>query len=831
MTVSSVVVTAGPTSTNGVTTVFGFTFRVDAYNDVTQKSQVVVTRVLTSTGAETVLTVDSDYTISFNSDQDASPGGSVTISPAPASGYKLYLRAAPSLLQSTELQDQGAYNASAVEAEMDNLAKGILDLNDRLNGAPYLSVQKGPSFSGKITGPITPGYAPIIAGDGLSWALGSAAAGGTVSTAMQPVTAASSLASARALLNVSPAGVVMMVRSGPGWAAYDPSGAVIDISASTTQGLQEAITYGFANGYPVLVRGSGTITCSTAVAVPAGYLDYLEIDPTITINFSALGSANLITINSLENGTVKIKGLVVQHSGDTGACIAIKPTSAAPSTGNTVVAASILEFGDCAPASGGIGLLFDITTASILGNRIFISDVNGGVSGIKVTSPGTAFLVFEENEITWTYVHGQSGFGVQQGTGATNQSGLRRNRWMCGRLSPVGATAAIATYGSNDTFISPFATNEEGSYTYGLQFKAGANDNVALAPKIVGATTAPINDLGIGNEIVGQPRITSVGDVDYTILLSDRLVLITTQLTAPRTHTLPAAANFREGTPLIIASTVNCVAGVIVSRAGSDTLNGGSTLTFAPSRAGLQFISDGVSAWTIATIEKNQISLNTLTNDRSAQMTSYTVKGNLTNATANMSDMNVRDLLGYAPGIPGVYPGRWNTGLIFNAAATGTLTLTANKLYAAPFFAGSKQTWTKIGVNITSGAAAKHIRLGIFTCATSGATQGAPDVLVLDCGVIATDATGTISATISQALEVGWYYLVMVCDDSTVVVTAQAIGTNNANHYSAMIGVAAFGTPDVQMTKSFTYGVLSGATPFGTPTFAAANVPIIAMQV
>lgn len=198
MTVSSVVVTAGPTSTNGVTTVFGFTFRVDAYNDVTQKSQVVVTRVLTSTGAETVLTVDSDYTISFNADQDASPGGSVTISPAPASGYKLYLRAAPSLLQSIELQDQGAYNASTVEAEMDNLAKGILDLNDRLAGAPYLGVQKGSSFSGKIAGPLTAGYVPIVNGTLDGWLLG-APVSAAVSAAMLPVVLASTIAAATAL--------------------------------------------------------------------------------------------------------------------------------------------------------------------------------------------------------------------------------------------------------------------------------------------------------------------------------------------------------------------------------------------------------------------------------------------------------------------------------------------------------------------------------------------------------------------------------------------------------------------------------------------------------
>ena len=69
----------------------------------------------------------------------------------------------------------------------------------------------------------------------------------------------------------------------------------------------------------------------------------------------------------------------------------------------------------------------------------------------------------------------------------------------------------------------------------------------------------------------------------------------------------------------------------------------------------------------------------------------------------------------------------------------------------------------------------------------------------------------------------------IVCN-GTVTVNAASVGNNQEFVYAEAIGVAALGVSDQQISKSFTFGALSGASPFGTPSFNAANIPIIALK-
>lgn len=201
MTVSSTTTTFGPLSTNGSTTSFPFSFRLDPYGDEAAKEQIEIIQVLTSTGAETVLTLDSDYTVSLNGDQDASPGGAVVISPALASGYKIYGRRVPALKQETDLESQGAYDAADVEGLADHLLEGIQLVQDNVRGSPYIGIQKGSSFDGKITGKLTAGYVPVINGALDGWALGTPIASGSISSAMQAFAASASSAAALDILS------------------------------------------------------------------------------------------------------------------------------------------------------------------------------------------------------------------------------------------------------------------------------------------------------------------------------------------------------------------------------------------------------------------------------------------------------------------------------------------------------------------------------------------------------------------------------------------------------------------------------------------------------
>ena len=174
--------------------------------------------------------------------------------------------------------------------------------------------------------------------------------------------------------------------------------------------------------------------------------------------------------------------------------------------------------------------------------------------------------------------------------------------------------------------------------------------------------------------------------------------------------------------------------------------------------------------------------------------------------------------------VPGYYPNRYHTGE--NVGTTSaTLAMTANRLYASLFVCGKTTTWTRIGVDVTTLAGGTSIRLGIF----SAGTDGAPGTLLLDAGTVTGASTGVQEATISYAMSPGYYYLVAV-SDGTPTVRAWAVNINNPT-MNMLIGVAVPGTHDAAIYKSFTYAALSGASPFGTPTFTTANTPMVMLRI
>lgn len=162
MTIGSTTVATSGSVGNGATTVFNFTFSVEAYGAVTQASQIQVIQETIATGAETVLTLTTHYTTSFNADQNANPGGSITMVSAPSSAYRIWIRLAPSFLQATDYQNQGGFLMETVEDQADQQARQINVLADRIRRAPRVGIQAGSSFDGEITGDVTPGYIPQI---------------------------------------------------------------------------------------------------------------------------------------------------------------------------------------------------------------------------------------------------------------------------------------------------------------------------------------------------------------------------------------------------------------------------------------------------------------------------------------------------------------------------------------------------------------------------------------------------------------------------------------------------------------------------------------------
>lgn len=112
MTISSATRQAGPYFGDDVTLAFPFAFKVFSASDL----QIIKTD---PTGAETVLT--TGFSTSLNADQNANPGGTVTLSSVLSSGYKLTLTSNVAALQSTDLTNQGGFYPAVITNALDRL--------------------------------------------------------------------------------------------------------------------------------------------------------------------------------------------------------------------------------------------------------------------------------------------------------------------------------------------------------------------------------------------------------------------------------------------------------------------------------------------------------------------------------------------------------------------------------------------------------------------------------------------------------------------------------------------------------------------------------------
>jgi hypothetical protein len=133
MTISSETRTAGPYVCNGVTTVFAFTFKVFA------ASELLVVKYEVATELETSLTLNSAYTVQLNSDQNASPGGSITMTPAIASGFQLIITSKLPILQGLQIPNLGGFYPEVLNDAFDRITILLQQLGDEISRSVIIS--------------------------------------------------------------------------------------------------------------------------------------------------------------------------------------------------------------------------------------------------------------------------------------------------------------------------------------------------------------------------------------------------------------------------------------------------------------------------------------------------------------------------------------------------------------------------------------------------------------------------------------------------------------------------------------------------------------------
>lgn len=149
MTISSTNRKAGPYVGTGLVSAFPFAFKVFSGFDV------LVVRS-DSGGAETVLTLNSDYTVSLNANQNANPGGTITL-PAPLpSGFALTASSALPYLQPTDLTNNGGFYPKVITNSLDRLTVFCQQLYEQLSRSLKLAISVPPGV--KVTLPVPVPY-------------------------------------------------------------------------------------------------------------------------------------------------------------------------------------------------------------------------------------------------------------------------------------------------------------------------------------------------------------------------------------------------------------------------------------------------------------------------------------------------------------------------------------------------------------------------------------------------------------------------------------------------------------------------------------------------
>lgn len=148
MTISSEIRTAGPFTGDGVASAFPFSFKIFAATDVT----VVQTD---TNGIDTTLAYGTQFSVTMNADQNASPGGTITYKVASVitalpTGYKLNATSALSRLQPVALTNNGGFFPKVLNDAFDRAIILIQQLARSINGALRYPLSDGSALSGEL---------------------------------------------------------------------------------------------------------------------------------------------------------------------------------------------------------------------------------------------------------------------------------------------------------------------------------------------------------------------------------------------------------------------------------------------------------------------------------------------------------------------------------------------------------------------------------------------------------------------------------------------------------------------------------------------------------
>lgn len=251
---------AGPSQGNGVTTVFPFTFKVFTTADI-------LVTYLDASSVESVLVLTTNYTVSLNADQNTSPGGSVTLLVAPATGTYITLTSQVTNTQTLALTNSGGFYPESINNALDRTVIQVQQLAEVVSRCIVVAVSSTQTAAQLLASIFTAQTDSVAA----------------ASSASASATSASSSANSASASAASAAGYVVPTQTGNAGKYLGTNGSTTAwslVSGGATGGGSDQVfvenamiittNYTLSSGKSASSVGAITINSGVAVTVPSG---------------------------------------------------------------------------------------------------------------------------------------------------------------------------------------------------------------------------------------------------------------------------------------------------------------------------------------------------------------------------------------------------------------------------------------------------------------------------------------------------------------------------------------------------------------------------------
>lgn len=318
----------------------------------------------------------------------------------------------------------------------------------------------------------------------------------------------------------APGEVLMYATAPTSWIVLNKNGVPLNLSGSTTSGLQEAIAYAYANGLNLRVLGGmatgspeadyGIINCASSITWPPLRGCVIDLQGVI-IAFSAAVTGDGMTFDSMQEVDFRLVGEVTYQG--TGDAISFSPHTALPVDTTIGIGSCRIYIGAVACPGGTPDscVHFDTTNGSIISMHFESEELNGAAAvgsppkadyGIKVSVPSSSYA-YEFNTIRVNAIHEVIVAGVQAGLSSTYADNIAANSYQIGQIQTNGTDAVgFNTFGDSDADVSIGLIQAiGGNLKWGVYLQTSSENNTISVGSILGATTAAVSDLGASNAV------------------------------------------------------------------------------------------------------------------------------------------------------------------------------------------------------------------------------------------------------------------------------------------------------------------------------------------